>query len=169
MRHLLTTAITAAALLLAAGAANAQMYLGAGAVHFDDGDVGITSAVLTYDLKPSPNFGFQIALATGGDDEYQALRIGTIEVELDYALTAKGKFGLMLGDAFVYGMAGYSSYNLEAKLGRYKVSEDGNGSLVGVGVDFFTSATWGFGVEYARGYADLEDTNIFQAVVRYGF
>ena len=165
MKHL----ITAAALMLGATAANAQeMYLGAGAAHFDDDTLGITSVALTYDYKPTPNFGMQIALATSGDDE-AASPFGPVDVELDYALSAKAKLGVPVGNAFLYGMAGYSNYNLEASVQGFTISEDGNGSLLGVGVDFTMAGPWGIGLEYARGFNDLEDTNIFQAVIRYGF
>ena len=57
----------------------------------------------------------------------------------------------------------------EGRVRGFTLDQDGNGSLLGVGVDFATSDTFGLGFEYARGFADLEDTNIFQAVVRYGF
>lgn len=165
MRHL----IIAAALMLGATAANAQeMYFGVGAALFDDDELGITSVALTYDYKPTPNFDLQIALATNGEDDVDS-PIGRINVELDYALSAKAKLGTTVESAFLYGMVGYSNYNLDASVQGFTFSQDGNGSLLGVGVDFNLSRTWGIGLEYARGFNDLEDTNIFQAVVRYGF
>lgn len=165
MKHL----IIAAAMMLGATAANAQeMYVGVGAAHFDDDNLGITSVALTYDYKPTPNFAMQVALATSGDDDVDS-PIGPINVELDYALSAKAKLGVTVDSAFLYGMAGYSNYNLEASVQGFTFSEDGNGSLLGVGVDFNMAGPWGIGLEYARGFNDLEDTNIFQAVIRYGF
>ncbi|HEY0963487.1 MAG TPA: outer membrane beta-barrel protein [Pseudomonadales bacterium] len=164
MKHLITAAI----LTLAATGASAQTYIGVGAAHFDDDTISITSLALTYDYKPNDNFAMQVALATGGDDAV-ASPIGPIEAELDYALSAKAKLGVTAGNAFLYGMAGYSNFNLEASARGFTISEDGNGSLLGVGVDFATPDTWGIGLEYARGFNDLEDTDIFQAVVRYGF
>lgn len=165
MKHL----IIAAALMLGATAATAQeMYVGVGAAHFDDDELGITSVALTYDYKPTPNFAMQVALATSGDDDV-ASPIGPINVELDYALSAKAKLGVPAGNAFLYGMVGYSNYNLDASARGFTFSQDGNGSLLGAGVDFNMAGPWGIGLEYARGFNDLEDTNIFQAVVRYGF
>ena len=164
MKHL----IAAAALMSAATMASAQTYVGVGAAHFDDDTIGITSLALTYDYKPTDNFGMQIALATGGDDEFDS-PIGRFETELDYALSARAKLGVTVRDTFLYAMAGYSNFNLEGRVRGFTLDQDGNGSLLGVGVDFAASDTFGFGIEYARGFADLEDTNIFQAVVRYGF
>lgn len=161
--------IAAAILMLAATAASAQTYVGVGAVHYDDDSIGITSAALTYDLKATDNFGFQVGFAAGGDDTFNAPGIGRVEAELDYAVFAKAKLGITAGNAFWYGMAGYSNFNLDVNAGRFRLDEDGNGSMLGVGVDFGISDTIGFGFEFARGFADLEETNIFQAVVRYGF
>lgn len=160
--------LTATVLMLLASVASAQNYVGVGVLHFDDDNISLTSLAATYDYKPNANFGFQVGLAAGGDDDF-ASPVGTIEVELDYALSAKGKLGITAGKAFLYGMAGYSNFNLEASAMGFSVDQDGNGSLLGAGVDFALTQTFGFGLEYSRGFGDLEDTNMFQAVLHYRF
>ena len=159
----------AALLMSAATIANAQDHVGGGVMYFDDEDISLTSIAATYDYKPTDNFALELGLAMGGDDEVTVPPVGRIEVELDYAVFAKGKLGVTAGNAFWYGMAGYSTFNLEASALGATLSDDGNGSLLGVGVDFAVSDTWGVGLEYSRGFNDLEDTNIFQAVLQYRF
>ena len=163
--------LTAFALLFAASAVNAQSYIGAGVMHLDAEEIALNSVTVTYDYKPTNNFSLQIGLAAGGDDTINDPFAGNVEFKLDYSLSAKGKLGTMVGNSFLYAMAGYANFNLEARaraLG-FTVSQDGNGSLFGAGVDFGISNTWGFGVEYARGFGDLEDTNLLQATLQYRF
>jgi hypothetical protein len=146
----MTKLLTAICLMLAASLAQAQTnYAGVGITHFDiDDEIGLTAITATYDFKATDNFSFQLGVATGGDDDLQLPPpIPDIKVELKYALTAKAKAGLMTGNAFLYGMLGYAKAELEASTALSSFTEDGSGSLLGVGVDFLATETWGFGLE----------------------
>lgn len=159
----------AASALLAMNVANAEQYVGAGLLHMDGDDIGITSFAATYDYKFNPNIGVQLGLATGGDDDVRVPPVGSVNIELDYAVTAKLKAGIPTWAGFLYGTLGYSTVNLEAKALGVTLSEDGNGAVAGFGADFILSNEWGVGFEYTRGFSDIEDTNLFQAVVQYKF
>jgi len=160
--------LIAVSTLLAMNAANAEQYVGVGVLNIDSDDLSITSIAATFDHKYNDNLGVQIGVATGGDDDIYVLGFEA-SVELDYALSAKVKAGFPTQAGFLYGTVGYSKVELDGKALGITVSENGNGAMAGVGADFNLSDQWGLGLEFNRGFGDIEDTNLWQAVVQYKF
>lgn len=154
---------------LAAASVNAQHDIGAGLLYIDSDPQSITSMALTYDFKANDNFAYQVGLAFGGDETVNVPTIGDIKIELDYALYGKAKFGLTTGPAFWYVSGGYATVNMKASVMGFSAENDGNGALLGVGVDLFAWDRLGLGLEYFRSYGDLKDTDLMQAVIKYRF
>jgi len=154
---------------LAAASANAQHDIGAGILVIDADSYKITSMALTYDFKATDNFAYQVGLAFGGDDTLSVPPIGNVKVELDYAIYGKGKMGITTGPAFWYLSAGYATVNMKASSMGFSIKNDGNGAMLGAGVDIFAWNRFGLGLEYFRSYGDLKDTDLLQAVIKYRF
>jgi hypothetical protein len=154
---------------LAAASANAQHDIGAGVLVIDADSHKITSMALTYDFKANDNFAYQVGVAFGGDDTLSVPSFGDIKIELDYAIYGKGKLGITTGPAFWFLSAGYATVNMKASTMGFSIKNDGNGAMLGAGVDLFAWDRFGLGLEYSRSYGDLKDTDLLQAVIKYRF
>lgn len=142
--------------------ANAEHQIGGGFYNLGDGDISITGVSGVYSNQINDNFAFDIAFSLGGSDDYE-----DVAFEVDYGLAAKLKGGITSNNLFFYGSVGYATFNLEAKGGGFTAEADGNGALLGVGVDISTSEKVLLNLDYSRGFGDLEDSNIILGTIKF--
>lgn len=140
----------------------AQHAFGGGATIVGDSDFSITAATLSYTYASSDNLKLDIYAAGGGSDSYSGIKI-----DLDYAAGSKLKWGIPNDNNYLYLSAGYSVFGVSALGGR--VSVDGNGATLGGGIDFDISPEMELGLEYSRGFGDIEETNIIGVILRFKF
>jgi hypothetical protein len=144
--------------------ANAEHQIGGGFYNLSDGDISITGLSGVYSNQVNDNFAYDIAVSLGGSDDFE-----DVAFEVDYGLAAKLKAGVTSNNLFFYASAGYATFNLEAKAGGFTAEADGNGALLGIGVDISTSEKILLNLDYSRGFGDLEDSNLFLGTVKYKF
>jgi hypothetical protein len=142
--------------------ARAENQIGGGFYSLSSDGITLTGLSAVYANKLNDNFALDLGLVFGGSDEYEG-----VDLELDYGIAAKLKGGVTTNNVFIYASAGYATFNLEGSAGGITVSEDGNGALVGLGVDFETSEKLLVNLEISRGFGDLEDTNLFLGTLKY--
>ena len=144
-------------LLFSFTSANAEgVALGIGVSGVNADGTSFTSGALSVSGKLNSNFGWSAELSGGGSDE---------GVDLDVAAAMKLRVGKDLGNTFIYGTVGYAHYQFSGG----GLTIDGGGTVVGVGVDFFSESNWGLGLEYNRGFGDLEEGNLINALLKYRF
>lgn len=147
MKKIAIMAAVAAAALMAAPVASAQVYgnLGYTQYDFDDSDVQVGGPTARVGYQFNPNFAIEGEGTFGTDDDGG--------VELNNALGAYAVGRVPLGSSFdVHGRVGYQTIDLDTPLGG--VDDDGVGYGVGVG----WQATPGIGIraDYTRFDGDLE-------------
>jgi len=146
------------AVLLVPICANAEKtpYFGVGLINwmYDQDDFDDAEAIgvqFTLGTQLNPNFSIEGRVATGGSDS-----VGTVDVELDNALSIMAKPHTSGDKLRGYGLLGFSQGELSADGGGGSLSEDDSGLSYGFGVEFAVAEFGWINFEYAT-YLEDDD------------
>lgn len=138
-----------------AAAASPGWYAGAqyGALTYDNNlgseDANLGALVLRGGVDFSPNFAVEGRFGFGiGDD---AANSATIKLDSMVGAYAIGKLPLG-GSVDLYGVLGYTRFDMTFSNSLISVSADGSDLSVGVGADFRFGEAWSAGIEYMNYY-----------------
>lgn len=158
-----TILLSAAAAVLAAGAANAQesqWHLGAGYTYFDAEGVELDVLNIRGGYDFTQYFGVEGELLVGLGDEDVTVGAVTGDVSLDYGLGVFAKAQYPLAEQFsVYGRLGYIYHEAEANVAGFSLSGDEDGFGYGVGAEWAVSGPNAVRFDYTRYDYDGAETD----------